>query len=107
MAPSPAPTNAAPACSKPPPAATVFLDEVAELPLPAQAALLRVLENHTFQRVGSTQELTTDVRVVAATHCDLEAAVAEGTFAATCCIASTRSRSSCRRCASASPSSSR
>jgi DNA-binding NtrC family response regulator len=59
---------------------TVFLDEVAELPLSAQAVLLRVLENRTFQRVGSTQELTTDARIVAATNCDLEAAIAEGTF---------------------------
>jgi DNA-binding NtrC family response regulator len=59
---------------------TVFLDEIAELPASAQAALLRVLEAKTFQRVGSTQELKADVRLVAATHCDLNAAVAEGTF---------------------------
>jgi DNA-binding NtrC family response regulator len=59
---------------------TVFLDEIAELALPAQAALLRVLETKTFQRVGSTQELKADVRMVAATHCNLEAGVAEGTF---------------------------
>jgi DNA-binding NtrC family response regulator len=59
---------------------TIFLDEVAELSLSAQAALLRVLETKTFQRVGSTRELTTDVRLVAATHCDLDAAVSEGSF---------------------------
>lgn len=51
---------------------TVMLDEVGELPLPAQAALLRVLETHQFRRLGSTEELEVDVRVIAATHRDLK-----------------------------------
>jgi len=59
---------------------TVFLDEIGDLPLPAQAALLRVLENGTFQRVGSTKVHQTDVRVVSATHRDLAAMCGEGQF---------------------------
>jgi DNA-binding NtrC family response regulator len=59
---------------------TLFLDEVAELPAAAQTALLRVLESKTYQRVGGREQLRTDVRIVAATHCDLERAVAEGAF---------------------------
>lgn len=51
---------------------TVMLDEVGELPLPAQAALLRVLETHRFRRLGSADELEVDVRVIAATHRDLK-----------------------------------
>jgi DNA-binding NtrC family response regulator len=61
---------------------TVFLDEIAELPLPAQASLLRVLETGKFCRVGSTRELSCDVRVVAATHQDLEAMCDTGRFRA-------------------------
>jgi two-component system, NtrC family, response regulator AtoC len=59
---------------------TLFLDEVAELPPAAQTALLRVLESKTYQRVGGNQQLRADVRIVAATHCDLERAVVEGAF---------------------------
>jgi DNA-binding NtrC family response regulator len=59
---------------------TVFLDEIGELPAGAQAALLRVLETGTFCRVGSLQEITVNVRVVAATHRDLRAMVAERRF---------------------------
>jgi DNA-binding NtrC family response regulator len=59
---------------------TVLLDEIGELPLPAQAALLRVLENRRFSRVGSSQEIEADVRVLAATHRDLEAMCREGRF---------------------------
>ncbi len=59
---------------------SVLLDEIGELPLPAQAALLRVLENRRFCRVGSTQEIEVDVRVLAATHRDLEAMCREGRF---------------------------
>jgi DNA-binding NtrC family response regulator len=61
---------------------TVFLDEIGELSLPAQAALLRVLETGRFSRVGSPSEITVDVRVVAATHRDLEALRDAGAFRA-------------------------
>ncbi len=59
---------------------TVLLDEIGELPAAAQVALLRVLETRRIQRVGSSQEIGVDVRVVAATHRDLEAMCEEGTF---------------------------
>src|SRR4029079_3240348 len=59
---------------------TVFLDEIGELPLAAQAALLRVLETKKITRVGSTREITADVRIIAATHRDLDAMCLEGTF---------------------------
>jgi two-component system, NtrC family, response regulator AtoC len=59
---------------------TVFLDEVGELSPSAQAALLRVLETRRVTRVGSSREKALDVRVVAATHRDLEAMCDEGTF---------------------------
>ncbi|MEP7127123.1 MAG: sigma 54-interacting transcriptional regulator, partial [Byssovorax sp.] len=59
---------------------SVFLDEIGELPLAAQAALLRVLETKKITRVGSTREITADVRIIAATHRDLEAMCREGTF---------------------------
>jgi len=59
---------------------TVFLDEIGELPLAAQAALLRVLETKRLTRVGSTRELATDVRIIAATHRDLDAMCLEGSF---------------------------
>jgi transcriptional regulator with GAF, ATPase, and Fis domain len=59
---------------------TVFLDEVGELPPAAQASLLRVLEVGAFNRVGSNRELEVDVRIVAATHRDLEAMAEAGTF---------------------------
>ncbi|HSO21945.1 MAG TPA: sigma 54-interacting transcriptional regulator, partial [Chondromyces sp.] len=54
---------------------TIFLDEIAELPLELQAKLLRVLEEGRFERVGSSRTLSTDVRVVAATNRDLKAEV--------------------------------
>ncbi|MFS8069322.1 MAG: sigma 54-interacting transcriptional regulator [Byssovorax sp.] len=59
---------------------TVLLDEVGELPPAAQAALLRVLETRRVVRVGSSREIEVDVRVVAATHRDLEAMCASGGF---------------------------
>lgn len=59
---------------------TVFLDEIAELPLGAQGKLLRVLEEHTLDRLGGTQSRTADVRIIAATNRDLEKASADGSF---------------------------
>jgi transcriptional regulator with GAF, ATPase, and Fis domain len=59
---------------------TIFLDEVGELPLETQVALLRVLQEREFERLGGTQVLSADVRVIASTNRDLEAAAAAGTF---------------------------
>src|SRR6266481_2730538 len=59
---------------------TIFLDEVGELPLETQIALLRVLQEHEFERVGGTRSIQTNVRVVAATNRNLQAAIAAGTF---------------------------
>lgn len=59
---------------------TLFLDELGELPLNLQPKLLRVLENQTLRRVGGTEDLRVDVRVVAATHRNLREEVAKGTF---------------------------
>ena len=59
---------------------TIFLDEVGELPPETQVALLRVLQEREFERVGGSQTVPVDVRVLAATNTDLSAAVAEGAF---------------------------
>jgi two-component system, NtrC family, response regulator AtoC len=59
---------------------TLFLDEIGELALPMQAKLLRVLEAKRFMRVGGREELTADVRIVAATHRDLESESKSGRF---------------------------
>lgn len=59
---------------------TLFLDEIGELPMDLQPKLLRVLETGTVRRVGGTDELPVDARIVAATHRDLERWVAEGRF---------------------------
>src|SRR3984893_10239068 len=59
---------------------TIFLDEIGELSLDTQVALLRVLQEREFERVGGTQPVKIDVRIIAATNRDLEAAVANGTF---------------------------
>jgi two-component system nitrogen regulation response regulator NtrX len=59
---------------------TIFLDEVADLSLPAQANILRVLQNGELQKVGAQQTVKVDVRVLSGTHKDLKQAVAAGTF---------------------------
>jgi DNA-binding NtrC family response regulator len=59
---------------------TVFLDEIGELPLASQPKLLRVLQEHTFERLGGGQPVTADFRVVAATNRSLEEDVAAGRF---------------------------
>ncbi len=59
---------------------TLFLDEIGELPLPAQVRLLRVLQDGYLERVGGPQSIQVDVRIVAATHCDLPSMVRDGKF---------------------------
>ncbi|MGE0760555.1 MAG: sigma 54-interacting transcriptional regulator, partial [Pirellulaceae bacterium] len=59
---------------------TVMLDEIGEMSPSLQSKFLRVLEGHPFERVGGSQPIKVDVRVIAATNRDLEKAVAEGTF---------------------------
>lgn len=59
---------------------TLFLDEIGELPAETQIALLRILQEREFQRVGSNQTIKANVRVIAATHRDLPAAIEVGTF---------------------------
>ncbi|NDY55194.1 AAA domain-containing protein [Desulfovibrio sulfodismutans] len=60
--------------------ATLFLDEIGELPLELQAKLLQVLQNGEFERLGSSQTIKVDVRIIAATNRDLEEEVRKGTF---------------------------
>ena len=59
---------------------TLFLDEVGELPSETQIALLRVLQEHEFERVGGTRRIRANVRVIAATNRDLQAAIGTGSF---------------------------
>ncbi|MFT4770541.1 MAG: transcriptional regulator with PAS, ATPase and Fis domain [Cryomorphaceae bacterium] len=59
---------------------TIFLDEVAELPLQTQVRLLRVLETGEFLRVGSSKNVKTDVRIIAATNVNMDKAISKGTF---------------------------
>jgi DNA-binding NtrC family response regulator len=59
---------------------TLFLDEIADLPLNLQSNLLRVLQDKVIERLGSTQQIQLDIRVIAASHIDLQEAVAKGQF---------------------------
>ncbi|WP_295518344.1 sigma-54 dependent transcriptional regulator [uncultured Pseudomonas sp.] len=59
---------------------TLFLDEIGDMPLPMQVKLLRVLQERTYERVGSNKTQTVDVRIIAATHKNLEQMIAAGTF---------------------------
>lgn len=59
---------------------TIFLDEIGEIPLHIQVKLLRVLESRSFERIGGSETIVTDARVVAATNRDLKKMVEEGTF---------------------------
>lgn len=59
---------------------TLFLDEIGDMPLPMQVKLLRVLQERVFERVGSNKSIKVDVRIVAATHRDLETEITEGRF---------------------------
>jgi two-component system nitrogen regulation response regulator NtrX len=59
---------------------TLFLDEIGDMSLEAQAKVLRILQEHRFQRVGGNQNIEVDVRVIAATNKDLKAEIAEGRF---------------------------
>jgi formate hydrogenlyase transcriptional activator len=61
---------------------TLFLDEIGEMPLEAQAKVLRVLQEHVFYRVGGKEPIPTDVRVIAATNVNIAPAIARGTFRA-------------------------
>jgi DNA-binding NtrC family response regulator len=59
---------------------TIFLDEIGDLPLDLQVNLLRFLQESTIERIGSTESIRVDVRVITATHCDLQLAVDQGRF---------------------------
>jgi transcriptional regulator with GAF, ATPase, and Fis domain len=59
---------------------TIFLDEIGEIPMETQITLLRVLQEREFERVGGNQTIRADVRVIAATNRDLQAAIASGAF---------------------------
>jgi sigma-54 dependent transcriptional regulator, acetoin dehydrogenase operon transcriptional activator AcoR len=59
---------------------TLFLDEIGDMPLDLQTSLLRAIETHTITRIGGQRTITVDVRIIAATHKDLQAEVQRGTF---------------------------
>lgn len=59
---------------------TLFLDEIGDMPMPMQVKLLRVIQERTFERVGGTKTISSDVRLIAATHQDLEKRIGEGKF---------------------------
>ncbi len=59
---------------------TLFLDEIGDMPLNMQVKILRVLQEHTFERVGSNKTINTNVRIIAATHKNLETMIEDGSF---------------------------
>ncbi len=59
---------------------TIFLDEIGELPLATQAKMLRVIQQRSFEKLGASEPISVDVRIIAATNRDIEAAVEEGSF---------------------------
>ena len=59
---------------------TLFLDEIGDMPIEAQVSLLRVLQEREFERVGGSRTIPVDVRVIAATNCDLSTAIDLGNF---------------------------
>jgi len=85
---------------------TVFLDEIGEMSPYLQAKLLRFLNDGSFRRVGGDREVKVNVRILSATHRDLEKWSAKAPFAKTCSTASTCSTSPCRPCVNAARTSS-
>ena len=77
------------------------MDEIGDMPPDVQVKLLRVLQEHEFERVGGSNLIKVDVRVIAATNRELLRSVAEGTSDRISTTASTSSRFNCRRCANA------
>ena len=77
---SPAPSRGRPGRFELADGGTLFLDEIGDVPLDVQVKLLRVLQEREFERVGGTETVKVDVRVVSATHRDLEKQIAAGTF---------------------------
>jgi two-component system response regulator HupR/HoxA len=86
---------------------TIFLDEIGDTSPAFQVKLLRVLQEGEVRPVGASRPVPVNVRVIAATHRDLEQDVRSGASAKTCTTASLVSRCACRRCASAAPTSCR
>ena len=80
---------------------TLFLDEVAELPLNMQVKLLRFLDDKVFVPIGSTEERSSDIRIVAATNRDLRSCIDNGPCARTSFSGCSSFRSTCRRCGNA------
>ncbi len=76
---------------------TLFLDEIGDLPLESQASLLRFLQERKIERLGGRGSTPVDVRIISATHVDMQTAMIEGGFARTCITACACCRSTSRR----------